>query len=201
MRNFGVLVIVLAGALVKTSLALGAEGQGGGGCNLDATTKASILTLPFASFDQQEGSGWRPLYEARCYRQAAELLIEYMQRNPELASQQYILPFHTGQMLALAGHYDKAIEYMQRSYQRTPQTLINWDAYVTATISFLQKDRPELIRQRDLIDQQPPMRPGPGVPDSMVGKKVNLDVVDRFVTCFDESYEVAFRDGCESQSD
>jgi len=166
-RNFGVLVIVLAGALVKTSLALGAEGQGGGGCNLDATTKASILTLPFASFDQQEGSGWRPLYEARCYRQAAELLIEYM----------------------------------QRSYQRTPQTLINWDAYVTATISFLQKDRPELIRQRDLIDQQPPMRPGPGVPDSMVGKKVNLDVVDRFVTCFDESYEVAFRDGCESQSD
>jgi hypothetical protein len=57
------------------------------------------------------------------------------------------------------------------------------------------------VRQRALLDEQRLMRPGPGLPDSMVGKKMNLDVVDRFVACFDESYEVAFRDGCENPTD
>jgi hypothetical protein len=167
-------------------------------CVLDAARIAALLELPFAEFDQQEGSGWRPLYEDKCYPQAASLIVAYMERHPDLLEKQYILPFHAGQMFALNGQYDKAIAYMQKGYQTPAYTRpINWNAYATATIAFLRRDRAELVKQRELIDQQPPMRKSPGLPDSYIGKKMNLDVVDRFIACFDEPFSVAFLEGCE----
>jgi tetratricopeptide (TPR) repeat protein len=182
--------------------------DGSSACAMTSEQREALLDLPFATFDQLEGSGWRPLYEARCYAQAAELVSAYIQRNPnlierhpELANQAYILPAHAGQMYALAGDNERAIAYLLKAYQTTSQSFINWNAYMSATIAFLRRDKDELLKQRELIALQQPMRAGRGVPEWMVGKKLNLDVVDRFIACFDKSFEAGFRDGCKVESE
>jgi hypothetical protein len=184
---------------------IGAAADDKAGCELTERQREELLELPFAQFDQQEGSGWRPLYEVRCYTRAADLIADYMkrhsdlvERHPELANQVYILPAHAGQMYALAGRYDVAIDYLQSANQKTSQALIHWNAYMAATIAFLRRDRDDLLKQRELIARQPPMPKSPGVPEWMAGKKVDLDVVDRLIACFDKPFEAGFRDGCEA---
>lgn len=169
-------------------------------CAMSQARREELLALSFRQFDQEQGNGWRPIYANKCYRQAASLLAEYVKRNPDTARANYMLSFHAGQMFALAGEPTEAIRWMKHGYSDRPSNLINWNAFVDANVAFLKHDRIELLKQRELIDQEPPMADGQGVPKWAVGKKVNLDVVDGFVACFSETYEVAYGDGCRRRS-
>lgn len=173
-----------------------ASANANGECTISPAKREMLLALPFRSFDQQQGSGWRPLYANKCYTEAAMLLKEYVKRHPDTAKNEYMLPFHTGQLFALAGEHEEAIQWMIRGYSKGPSDQINWNAFVNANIAFLKHDHEELIKQRRLINQEPPMPDRPGIPKWAVGKKMNLDVVDGFIACFEKPYHVAYGDEC-----
>lgn len=169
-------------------------------CLLGVQERRRVLALPFREFDQSTGGGWRALYAKKCYDEAAELLVAYMGLHPQVAKEQYILPFHAGQMFALGGRYAEAIGWMERGYSDTKSEIINWNAFVDANIAFLKGDRTGLLKQRELVNQQPVLQAQPGMPEWAVGKKMNLDVVDGFLACFDKTYEVAYSDSCRGRS-
>ena len=168
-------------------------------CSISRTERQTLLQLPFNQFDQQSGNGWRPLYAEKCYLEAATLLQDYMKRHPDAAREHYMLPFHTGQMFALAGKYPEAIKWMEKGYSDDRSDLIDWNAFANANIAFLKHDYAGLLMQRSLIDKEPPMPEQRGVPDWAVGKKMNLDVVDGFIACFDKTYEVAYGNECRNE--
>lgn len=168
-------------------------------CAVAAVQRQTLLDLPFKQFDQQAGSGWRPLYARKCYIEAASLLKAYVKEHPTIARKQYMLAFHTGQMFALAGEYPKAIHWMEKGYSNRKSDLIDWNAFVNANIAFLKHDYAALLRQRSLINQEPAMPDQPLVPSWAVGKKMNLDVVDGFIACFAKPYELAYGDSCRRQ--
>lgn len=60
---------------------------------------------------------------------------------------------------------------------------IRWNAYVRATIAFLERDRKKLAELREEIAKEPKLE----------GVVPNLDVVDRLIEYFDEPYSVAYR--------
>lgn len=88
-----------------------------------------------------------------------------------------MLFWHEGQMRALIGETDQAIEFFLKS-KRTP----DWDAYVDATVAFLRNDRPTLETARASLlaaangSSSPP----------------NLNVVDGFLKCFGQTYEQVY---------
>jgi len=168
-------------------------------CTVSSAKREASLALSFKQFDQQQGSGWRPLYASKCYMEAALLLKEYVKRHPHTAQEQYMLPFHTGQLLALAGEHAEAIGWMEKGYSSDKFDPINWNAFVDANVAFLKHDFQALLKQRALINQEPPMADRPGVPKWAVGKKMNLDVVDGFIACFEKPYDVAYGDECRRQ--
>lgn len=112
-----------------------------------------------------------------------------------------MLPFHTGQLFALAGEHAEAIQWMEKGYSNGKSDPINWNAFVDANVAFLKHDYKALLNQRNLIDQEPPMTDRPGVPKWAVGKKMNLDVVDGFIACFEKPYDVAYGDECRRRSE
>jgi len=169
-------------------------------CKLKPEETEKLLALPFAQFDQQEGSGWRPLYRIKCYSAVANLLVEYLKRHPEPSEGRYMLPFHAGVMFASDGRYEQAIDWMKQSYSDAPSTMIDWNAFVDATIAFLRHDLDELLKLRKRIDLQPAFAEGPGVPKWAAGKKMNLDVVDGYINCFNETYDVAYSLPCREKN-
>lgn len=165
-------------------------------CEQNDKQIAAALNLTFEEFDQMEASGWRPLYENKCYKEAAKLIVRYMAQHPELVKQHYMLPFHAGQMYALHGEYQSAINYMQLGYSDIKSEYIDWNAFVDANIAFLNHDLSALQQARVKVAQQPKMPDSMHVPDWAIGKKMNLDVVDGFILCFDKPYVEAYSMTC-----
>lgn len=178
-----------------------APAQANDDCTMSSAEQEALLALPFKQFDQQQGNGWRPLYARKCYTEAALLLKEYVRRHPRTAQEQYMLSFHTGQLFALAGEHLEAITWMEKGYSNGKFDPINWNAFVDANVAFLKHDYKALLKQRTVINQEPPMVDRPGVPKWAVGKKMNLDVVDGFIACFKEPYDVAYSDECRRQGE
>lgn len=110
-----------------------------------------------------------------------------------------MLAFHAGQMLSMFGEYDTAVELMRQAYSTRRSAFIDWNAFVDANIAFLEKDYETLLRMRERISQQPVMTEEKGIPDWAIGKKMNLDVVDGLIACFDEPYVVAYQDECRAK--
>lgn len=175
------------------------DSPGPSSCETTESELARILELPFREFDQNPGDGWRPYYASKCYEEAAELLKGCMARHPERAKEHHMLAFHAGQMLSMFGEYDTAVELMRQAYSTRRSAFIDWNAFVDANIAFLEKDYETLLRMRERISQQPVMTEEKGIPDWAIGKKMNLDVVDGLIACFDEPYVVAYQDECRAK--
>ena len=186
-----VLLTALALALI-TAKSIAADDQ----CDLSIAEIEKNIGLEFHDFDQNPELGWRPYYSHRCYESAGILIERYMAEHPGLASEHPILPFHAGQMFALSGHYKKAISLMEKAHADSSSDLVDWNAFVNANIAFLQRDLEILKEMRGRINMQPPMPESPGIPSWAVGKKMNLDVVDGFLRCFEKSYEDAYSKSC-----
>lgn len=167
-------------------------------CEVTDEEFTRIVGLSLQDFDQNPGDGWRPYYESGCYEQAAHLLTAYMTAYPERTNRNYMLPFHAGQMYAMNNEYEKAERFMRQAYSPHDSAKIDWNAFVDANIAFLRKDQAMLSRMRQRIAKQPEMTEAMGAPEWAVGKKMNLDVVDGFIACFDEPYSVAYDGECRA---
>ena len=147
--------------------------------------KRSPLELDYNAFDQRPGEGWRQVAEKGNFLDAARLIDEYAETHKNLdASQRANLNFHAGQMYAFADDYRTAIDRFNVStYAEEPPDLpLRWNAYVRATITFLNKDMKHLEEcRKDILE-------GP----TFDGEKANLDVVDRLIKHFDRPYAEAY---------
>jgi len=150
----------------------------------NANQRPPELSLDYWAFDQKPGQGWRRPADAGNYREAALLIANYLKHRDNLKEWQRVnLQFHAGQCFALAGDDAAAlVAFRAALYSKEPSVSpIRWNAYVRATIAFLEKNREQLTKMRDEIDRGPE---GPGT-------ALNMKVVDRLIANFDKSYAEA----------
>jgi hypothetical protein len=143
------------------------------------------LDLGYDAFDQRPGMGWRQVAEKGRFSDTAKLIDAYIERHKDLdVSQRANLNFHAGQMYAFADDCQTAIDRFRRSTytEEPPELPLRWNAYVHATIAFLEKDMNRLKECRKEIVSGPTFQ----------GEKANLDVVDRLIQHFGEPYSKAY---------
>jgi hypothetical protein len=148
--------------------------------------KRDPLDRGYNAFDQKPGRGWRPLAEKGRFLDAGILIDAYIKKHEDIdESQRVNLNFHAGQMYAYANDAETAIERFGKStYAEEPPDLpLRWNAYVQATIAFLNKDLKQLKECREEIAAGPTFQ----------GEKANLDVVDRLIDNFGKPYFEAYR--------
>lgn len=149
-----------------------------GGCN-------DPMRMSFTEFDQTPGQGWRELAEEKEYAQAGQLIDEYRMKNLKLGeTKRAALAFHAGQMYVYAGQDHRAlVRFRTALLAHEPATFpIRWNAYVKATIAFLQGEKQDLLLQRHIMAEGPRLR----------GRVVNLDIVDQLIENFGKPYPVAY---------
>jgi hypothetical protein len=142
------------------------------------------LEFSYQDFDQRPGGGWRKI--AGKYLEAAKLIDCYEKEKKGLEEWQRVnLRFHAGQFYEFANQKKPALARFKTAlFTKEPaDSLIRWNAYVQATIAFLERDRMKLTELREEIAKGPKLQ----------GVVPNLDVVDRLIEYFEEPYSVAYR--------
>lgn len=159
-----------------------------------AHNREAILALELVAFDQTEGAGWRPLYRAGCYVEAAELLRDWRSRHGEVNP---IIPFHEAQLWAYGGRVDRALPLFERGFREGDSTgTVAWNLYVEGNLAFLQRDRARLEAATAKLAALP-APPNWGNAVTADGKPIrmawplNLNVMEALLRCWDETYEVA----------
>lgn len=156
----------------------------------------------FATFDQTE-AGWRSVARRDCFDEAADLIADYRAYHQGTLSAHELsgLLWHEGQMRAIAGDTQAAITPFATSRRDEDPLQLH---YANATIAFLRQDRAALMEARETLAAIPEpegfaaamVRFRENYPDDTPPEwPLNLNIVDRFVACFEESYEVAYS-GC-----
>jgi len=179
---FGVLAIFSANGLSPSGLF--AQGKS------DAPKE---LELNYEAFDQRAGSGWRKIADEGRYLEAAKLIDLYeREKNGLVEWKRVALRFHAGQMYAFADKKELAIGRFKSAVvaKEPSDSPVRWNAYVQATIAFLEKDREKLLKFRKEIANG----------HKWQGKVPNLDVVDRLLEHFGQPYIVAYRGKAEKSN-
>jgi hypothetical protein len=116
-------------------------------------------------------------------------------------------------MRASAGQYAAAIPLLVASRKPAAEDLAGWNAYVDATIAFLQGNNAALLDARTRLAAvpypagagMPPLRGGqiefpspPGQPPIRMRWPPNLEAVDGLVACFGKPYDVAYGSACRA---
>lgn len=151
-------------------------------CTLSAQQEAYFLSLSFDAFDQSE-NGWRLLSDETCYMAASQLIIHYVAAHPKLVQwQKANLYFHAGQLYAFDERNVAAVQMMHKAHHVAPTPEARyWNAYVDATIAFLNKNKFALKRNRDIMSSL-----AFGKPD------INLMIVDNMLTHFYKPYSQVY---------
>ena len=142
------------------------------------------LALPFEAFDQDDEGGWRRLAAADCDAESAQLIEAYIAGQ---AQPHPVLRWHAAQALARAGDSTRAIEVARQT--RRPQAAeadseFQWNAYVDATVAFLQGDREALEAHRRQLA---------AASARSALNRPNLASVERLQRCFGQPYKQAYR--------
>lgn len=152
-------------------------------------TRAERLNMGYQEFDQDMKGGWRAVADGGCELEAAKLLEEYLGMHEAKLEpwQRRILRWHAGQMQAFAGETTAALRHFRKSYETRDidkQAPLRWNAYVRATIAFLQGDLKTLRACREAMQR------GPQDPQWVTP---NRTIVDRFIAGLgSESYRDAY---------
>lgn len=168
-------------------------------CSYD---REAMLALDLQAFDQQQNAGWRALQARGCLAEAAELLAAYQAAHPDEAG---LLAWHEGQMRAALEQRDAAIALFKASRKGEAEDFQGWNAYVDASIAFLQNDRPALVAARERLAAVPKpegMKLTMEQPDGKVLEMAwppNLNVVDGLIACFGKTYKEAYNAPCRSR--
>jgi hypothetical protein len=109
----------------------------------------AYLSLGYKEFDATPGSGHRRFRDQpRHPSQSGELIEAYLQRHPELPSDQRMtLEFHAAQLFAMGGMNERAITHLDRVRLATG-TAGNRNPTADATKAFLLLDREGLLAAR-----------------------------------------------------
>jgi len=172
-------------------------------CGVDP---APYLEMEVAAFDQSE-TGWRGIARQRCYAEAADLIGLYVADRVEPQHPRYAqLIWHQAQMEAHAGDYDTALPLFRQSRAINAAGDDTTDTLkADATIAFLEGDIDALHAARAaLLDLPEP----DGFADTIARFRanypehipptwpLNLNIFDRLIACFGDSYEVAYAGNC-----
>lgn len=170
-------------------------------CSYDSELE---LARDAVAFDQVEGQGWRPLYHAGCYVDAAELLRAWQAENggeldlgdPRERALADIMVWHEAQMWAFAERTDLALPLFEQTYRDSERSR-TWNLYVDGTLAFLRRDKPALEAAMaelagipkppgwdNAVDQE-------GQPVSLPWPQ-NFDVLEGLHRCWNNSYAVAY---------
>lgn len=159
-------------------------------CTLSAEKRDQLLELDYKAFDQTlPDGGWRGLNS--CSLVARDLIDAYLnKRDSSLKTDEVrTLIWHSGQLAADAGEYMDAASRMARTLRgdEKPGAAFQWNAYVRASIAFLNRSRETLEIERELLAQGlSPLN------------RLNVRTVDRLIRCFDSSYHDAYSGRCDS---
>jgi hypothetical protein len=171
-----------------------------------AFDREAALALDLVTFDQTEGSGWRPLHDAHCYIEAAGLLRDWQERhhgdfdatNPRDRFIVEFLRWHEGQMWANAGRNDLALPLLESTHKKgeNPRDLA-WDVYVEGTLAFLRRNRLGLeaaITELAAIPKPPGWDNSVGADGKPISMRwpQNLDVLQGLSRCWEQPYAVAY---------
>lgn len=165
-----------------------------------------VYRLDIHTFDQDPIKGWRALADRpECRVAAAELMSRYrVYTEARLKG----LIWHEGQVRAEAGEIAAAIDLMGRAKRKPFEhgaSQEDWNAYVDATIAFLHGHRPALLQARTRLASFPWPKGHTYIDENGVTHTsrpanwpMNLDVVDRLISCFGHPYAEAYRNACAS---
>ena|SRR3990167_1369900 len=158
------------------------------------------------AFDQTEGQGWRPLYDANCFIEAAELLRDWQAQhgadfnlaNPRDRSLSHVLIWHEAQMWAFGQRNDVALPIFERTYREVDGGSGQaWNLYVDGTLAFLRRDK--LALEEAIAElAEIPTPPGWDKAVGMDGRPIslpwpqNLDVLQGLLRCWTQPYSVAY---------
>ena len=143
---------------------------------------AADLDLPYETFDQTEGRGFRILAGAGCPAEAADLIEAWVAKN---ATTRRSLDWHIAQMRAEAGATEAAISAARRSLISETEaraSAFKWNDYVLAVIAFLHNDRAAFDRHRGVLA---------AAAGDHAGNAMNLRFLDRLAAGFGGSYAAA----------
>ncbi|MCF7750229.1 hypothetical protein KQ945_05695 [Bacillus subtilis subsp. subtilis] len=165
----------------------------------------AVLALPLQVFDGDRDDGWRALVQRPgCTLETAELIADYRGRQPA-ATGDLPLIWREAHLRALSGQRDPASALMRQTYKPAQADMGGWNAYVDATIAFLDDDLPALQQARARLAALPPP-PGRVVRDGklQVGAEQvpwppRLSVVDALVRCMYQPYALAY-EACPTSS-
>ncbi|MGB3796676.1 MAG: hypothetical protein WA957_10295 [Alteraurantiacibacter sp.] len=162
------------------------------------------LSRDVVSFDQTEGRGWRPLYDAGCYIEAAELLRDWQLEhgedfdlaNPRDRSLARILVWHEAQMWAFGERTELAVPIFEETYSEE-ESAGAWNLYVDGTLAFLSRDKLGLetaIKKLAAIPKPPGWDSAVGADGQPISLPwpQNLDVLQALSRCWDQAYSVAY---------
>jgi hypothetical protein len=157
-------------------------------CNLSSQHLNLMKAQDFWTFDQTPfGHRYLSMPPTFCKLSSAKLIDGYLliNRNRLLPYQRSILYFHAGQDYAMGDAYIPAISRFQNSFNKdeAENPEFHWNAYVSATIAFLKKDRAALTAARAKFPDTP-----------TEGDATNVKIVDRFLRCFESTYLDAYSD-------
>jgi hypothetical protein len=123
---------------------------------MEQELKNNKLELNPWEFDQSP-HGWREVLQVEGFEKAAELIIYYIFINKEKILNPKpgektvsleLMYFHIGQMLAMDGKKE-SIEYFNKSFGKNSPC---WNAYVDATIGFLEQDQDRIKKSIEVIE-------------------------------------------------
>jgi hypothetical protein len=142
----------------------------------------SDLDLSYEAFDQTMDSGFRPLAVAGCPREAASLILAYIEHN---GADQRSLKWHAAQLLATADEREEAVRWARAAlaeHEDFDARPLRWNDYVLATIAFLERDAELLRHHREQVALGADAHPG---------NRMNLRLLDALIRHADGNYAYA----------
>ena len=170
----------------------------------------AILLLDMEQFDRTPGSGWRPIAEVDgCETAAADLIAEYRETriNVDDTRSASSLAWHEGQLRAAADQTEQALNLFSKTFREKIDNNadVAWNLYVSATMAFLNRDRPALDAAHEELRNLPEPDFWAEASERTREKygftpvwPSNLNVVEKFQNCFGASYQEAYS-GCPEE--
>ena len=158
-------------------------------CCIPSQEKTRLLQLAFNDFDQDLTHSWRLWANSGCYDVSIDLIESYEKLHDSILnySQKNVLVWHTGQLYGAKNDSVNARAHFVASLNPNEpvDSPVLWNDYVIGSIAFLDHDLEIIKAHRNKIANGP----------IFGGKRPNLNVMDNFITYFDQPYSVAYNDG------
>lgn len=140
------------------------------------------LSLSYEEFDQTLGKGMRPLANAGCAKETADLIIAYIEKNNDKRNS---LVWHVAQQRALQDDTVEAIKYARLAILKSEdfsKSPLRWNDFVLATIAFLEKDRGAFDLHKAQVDS---------AKETYFGNALNAKLLEKLSLNFGHNYKDA----------